>query len=189
MQGRITSLAKKAGRHFLQLLKDYLWARIGLFVILCVGIVFMCSNSLGQSPQAITAFSAGTEDKDKSDGFQEVHGLKRAQENHQLYNPFEQDTKAGGMEKKSPPQQGSVAGAQSTGKNSQGNKQNKTNKELPVLRGIMWEGQERASLIEYEGEQYLLKEGEAVKEIVVEQISEERVQVRTSHGRRILTIR
>ena len=189
MQGRITSLAKKAGRHFLQLLKDYLWARIGLFEILCVGIVFMCSNSLGQSTQAITAFSAGTEDKEKSEGFQEVHGLKRAQENHQLYNPFEQDTKAGGMEKKSPPQQGSVAGAQSTGKNSQGNKQNKTNKELPVLRGILGGDRERTALIEYEGEQYLLKEGEAAKEIVVEHIGEATVQVLTSHGRRNLIIR
>lgn len=187
MQGRITSLAKTAGRHFLQLLKDYLWARIALFVILCVGIVFMCSNSLGQSPQAITAFSAGTEDKEKSEGFQEVHGLKRAQEKRQLYDPFGQNTQAG--EKKSLPQQGSVAREQPPGKNSRGNKQSETNKELPVLRGILGGDRERTALIEYEGEQYLLKEGEAAKEIVVEHIGEATVQVLTSHGRRNLKIR
>ena len=62
MQGMIQSLAEKAGRHLLQLmtlLKENMLARVALFIVICalIFLAFTVIDGLGDSSQAITAFS------------------------------------------------------------------------------------------------------------------------------------
>ncbi|HCP95810.1 MAG TPA: hypothetical protein DIT92_04425, partial [Anaerovibrio sp.] len=88
MQGMIQSLAEKAGRHLLQLmtlLKENMLARVAVFIAICalIFLVFTVIDGLGDSSQAITAFSEGNLSKENEaakGGFKEIKGMKEVQE-------------------------------------------------------------------------------------------------------------
>ena len=90
MQGEIFDLAGKAGRHFLRLVKDYFWVRISLFIVLCLGIIFVGNNGLGQPPQAITVFSEGKPAHNAKNGFQAIKGMNQAVKEGTLTDPFDE---------------------------------------------------------------------------------------------------
>ncbi|ORU01037.1 hypothetical protein D081_0485 [Anaerovibrio sp. JC8] len=191
MQGMLKFLAEKAGRHVLQLLeilKECMLARIALFIAVCalLFLILTATDGLGDSSQAITAFSEGSADKEdrpSKTGFKEIKGMKGVQEFHGLHNPFGENegTKIIPKSNKGAKEGGENGGIRATtggGSNASGNK--KAAPKAPHIRGVM-EGKEgTAVLLEYGGSQYMLYPGEGTGDLSVESIEGHRVKVKVN---------
>ena len=195
MQGMIQSLAEKAGRHLLQLmtlLKENMLARVALFTVICalIFLAFTVIDGLGDSSQAITAFSEGTVSKENEavkGGFKEIKGMKEVQEFKGLYNPFEESRggqgprdkfkKSGMTEADNRNANGKNPSRENT-KDTQGVKDKKAPKGIaPRIKGIVEGSSGPAVLLEYGGGQYMLSTGDVVDNIFVEAVGENSVKV------------
>lgn len=195
MQGMIQSLAEKAGRHLLQLmtlLKENMLARVALFTVICalIFLAFTVIDGLGDSSQAITAFSEGTVSKEKEaakGGFKEIKGMKEVQEFKGLNNPFEEGQgrqgrrdkfkKSGITEADNRNANGKNPSRENT-KDTQGVKDKKAPKGIaPRIKGIVEGSSGPAVLLEYGGGQYMLSTGDVVDNIFVEAVGENSVKV------------
>ena len=195
MQGMIQSLAEKAGRHLLQLmtlLKENMLARVALFTVICalIFLAFTVIDGLGDSSQAITAFSEGTVSKENEavkGGFKEIKGMKEVQEFKGLNNPFEEGQgrqgrrdkfkKSGITEADNRNANGKNPSRENT-KDTQGVKDKKAPKgRAPRIKGIVEGSSGPAVLLEYGGSQYMLSTGDVVDNIFVEAVGDNRVKV------------
>ena len=195
MQGKIIDLVKHAGRHFLQLLKEYVLIRIGLFAVLCVGIAFLSSKGLGQQSQTFTAFSEGQKHTEPKAGLQEIKGLKRSSEIKRLNNPFKSQQGAG--EKKAACESGKAhQGMDVSNKDSMLSVKAKESKGAgkpilktePVLLGILEGNEQRAAVIKYGDSQYILYAGDVVQDMQVKTISDDIVVIHTPFSDRALRL-
>ena len=190
MQGMIQSLAEKAGRHLLQLmtlLKENMLARVALFTVICalIFLAFTVIDGLGDSSQAITAFSEGTVSKENEavkGGFKEIKGMKEVQEFKGLNNPFEEGLGRQGRRDKFKKSDITKAGNRNFGgentKDTQSAKDKKAPKgTAPKLKGIVEGSSGPAVLLEYGGSQYMLSTGDVVDNIFVEAVGENSVKV------------
>ncbi|KHM52489.1 hypothetical protein SAMN02745671_00042 [Anaerovibrio lipolyticus DSM 3074] len=192
MQGMIQSLAEKAGRHLLQLmtlLKENMLARVALFTVICALIfpVFTVIDGLGDSSQAITAFSEGTVSKEKEavkGGFKEIKGMKEVQEFKGLNNPFEEGQGRQGRRdkfKKSGITEADNRNANGKNPSRENTKEAKDKKApkgiAPRIKGIVEGSSGPAVLLEYGGSQYMLSTGDVVDNIFVEAVGENSVKV------------
>lgn len=195
MQGMIQSLAEKAGRHLLQLmtlLKENMLARVAVFATICalVFLAFTVIDGLGDSSQAITAFSEGTlsgEKESAKGGFKEIKGMKEVQEFKGLYNPFEEDQvkqgrrdkfKKGDITKTGTRYSRGENPSKESTKDTQVAKDKKTTKgTAPRIKGIVEGSSGPAVLLEYGGSQYMLYAGDVVDNIFVEAVGENSVKV------------
>ena len=192
MQGIIKILAEKAGRHVLQLLtllKENMLARVALFTVICalIFLAFTVIDGLGDSSQAITAFSEGTlgkENKPDKVGFKEIKGMKEVQEYKGMYNPFEETKELSGDKKN--PRKGDIkeGGNTSSAKvnKGEGKVKNTDNKKTsfkgsPKIKGIMEGNKGPSVLLEYGGSQYMLSPGDVVDNIFVESVDNNSVRV------------
>ncbi|WP_303685074.1 hypothetical protein [Anaerovibrio lipolyticus] len=192
MQGMIQSLAEKAGRHLLQLmtlLKENMLARVALFTVICalIFLVFTVIDGLGDSSQAITAFSEGNLSKENEavkGGFKEIKGMKEVQEFKGLYNPFEESQGRQGRRdefKKSGITE--VDNRNANGKNpskenvKEAKEKKATRGTAPRIKGIVEGGSGPAVLLEYGGSQYMLSTGDVVDNIFVEAVGDNSVKV------------
>lgn len=192
MQGMIQSLAEKAGRHLLQLmtlLKENMLARVAVFIVICalIFLAFTVTDGLGDSSQAITAFSEGTlseENEAAKGGFKEIKGMKEVQEFKGLYNPFEESRGGQGQRdkfKKSGMTE--AANRNANGKNpsrentKEANEKKATRGTAPRIKGIVEGSSGPAVLLEYGGSQYMLSTGDVVDNIFVEAVGENSVKV------------
>ena len=195
MQGMIQSLAEKAGRHLLQLmtlLKENMLARVAVFTVICalIFLAFTVIDGLGDSSQAITAFSEGNLSKENEavkGGFREIKGMKEVQEFKGLYNPFEESQgrqgrrdkfkKSGMTEADNRNANGKNPSRENT-KDTQGVKDKKAPKGIaPRIKGIGEGSSGPAVLLEYGGSQYMLSTGDVVDNIFVEAVGENSVKV------------
>ena len=192
MQGIIKILAEKAGRHVLQLLtllKENMLARVALFTVICalIFLAFTVIDGLGDSSQAITAFSEGTVSKENEavkGGFKEIKGMKEVQEFKGLNNPFEEGQGRQGRRDKF--KKSGITGADNrnaNGKNPsrENTKEAKDKKSpkgtAPIIKGIVEGSSGPAVLLEYGGSQYMLSTGDVVDNIFVEAVGENSVKV------------
>ena len=192
MQGMIQSLAEKAGRHLLQLmtlLKENMLARVALFTVICalIFLVFTVIDGLGDSSQAITAFSEGNLSKENEaakGGFKEIKGMKEVQEFKGLYNPFEESQGRQGRRdklKKSGMTEADNRNANGKNPSRENTKEAKEKKATrgtaPRIKGIVEGGSGPAVLLEYGGSQYMLSTGDVVDNIFVEAVGDNSVKV------------
>lgn len=192
MQGMIQSLAEKAGRHLLQLmtlLKENMLARVALFTVICalIFLVFTVIDGLGDSSQAITAFSEGTVSKENEavkGGFKEIKGMKEVQEFKGLNNPFEEGQGRQGRRdkfKKSGITEADNRNANGKNPSRENTKEAKDKKApkgiAPRIKGIVEGSSGPAVLLEYGGSQYMLSTGDVVDNIFVEAVGENSVKV------------
>ena len=192
MQGMIQSLAEKAGRHLLQLmtlLKENMLARVALFTVICalIFLVFTVIDGLGDSSQAITAFSEGNLSKENEaakGGFKEIKGMKEVQEFKGLYNPFEESRGGQGRRdkfKKSGMTEADNRNANGKNPSRENTKEAKEKKATrgtaPRIKGIVEGGSGPAVLLEYGGSQYMLSTGDVVDNIFVEAVGDNSVKV------------
>lgn len=192
MQGMIQSLAEKAGRHLLQLmtlLKENMLARVALFTVICalIFLAFTVIDGLGDSSQAITAFSEGTVSKEKEavkGGFKEIKGMKEVQEFKGLNNPFEEGQGRQGRRdkfKKSGITEADNRNANGKNPSKENTKEAKEKKATrgtaPRIKGIVEGSSGPAVLLEYGGGQYMLSTGDVVDNIFVEAVGENSVKV------------
>lgn len=192
MQGMIQSLAEKAGRHLLQLmtlLKENMLARVAVFIVICalIFLAFTVIDGLGDSSQAITAFSEGTVSKEKEaveGGFKEIKGMKEVQEFNGLNNPFEEGQ--GRQVRRDKFKKSGITEADNrnaNGKNpSRENTKEAKDKKAPKgtaprIKGIVEGSSGPAVLLEYGGSQYMLSTGDVVDNIFVEAVGDNRVKV------------
>lgn len=192
MQGMIQSLAEKAGRHLLQLmtlLKENMLARVALFTVICalIFLAFTVIDGLGDSSQAITAFSEGTVSKENEavkGGFKEIKGMKEVQEFKGLNNPFEEGQGRQGRRdkfKKSGITEADNRNANGKNPSKENTKEAKEKKATrgtaPRIKGIVEGSSGPAVLLEYGGSQYMLSTGDVVDNIFVEAVGENSVKV------------
>lgn len=192
MQGMIQSLAEKAGRHLLQLmtlLKENMLARVALFIVICalIFLAFTVIDGLGDSSQAITAFSEGTVSKEKEavkGGFKEIKGMKEVQEFKGLNNPFEEGQGRQGRRDKfkkngiTEADNRKANGKNPSRENTKEAKDKKAQKGIaPRIKGIVEGSSGPAVLLEYGGSQYILSTGDVVDNIFVEAVGENSVKV------------
>ena len=192
MQGMIQSLAEKAGRHLLQLmtlLKENMLARVALFIVICalIFLAFTVIDGLGDSSQAITAFSEGTVSKEKEavkGGFKEIKGMKEVQEFKGLNNPFEEGQGRQGRRDKfkkngiTEADNRKANGKNPSRENTKEAKDKKAPKGIaPRIKGIVEGSSGPAVLLEYGGSQYMLSTGDVVDNIFVEAVGENSVKV------------
>ena len=192
MQGMIQSLAEKAGRHLLQLmtlLKENMLARVALFIVICalIFLAFTVIDGLGDSSQAITAFSEGTVSKEKEavkGGFKEIKGMKAVQEFKGLNNPFEEGQGRQGRRDKfkkngiTEADNRKANGKNPSRENTKEAKDKKAPKGIaPRIKGIVEGSSGPAVLLEYGGSQYILSTGDVVDNIFVEAVGENSVKV------------
>ena len=195
MQGMIQSLAEKAGRHLLQLmtlLKENMLARVALFTVICalIFLAFTVIDGLGDSSQAITAFSEGTVSKENEavkGGFKEIKGMKEVQEFKGLNDPFDEGQgkqrqsdkfKKGDITKAGNRNFGGENFSRENTKDTQGAKDKKAPKgTAPRIKGIVEGSSGPAVLLEYGGSQYMLSTGDVVDNIFVEAVGENSVKV------------
>ena len=192
MQGMIQSLAEKAGRHLLQLmtlLKENMLARVALFTVICalIFLAFTVIDGLGDSSQAITAFSEGTVSKENEavkGGFKEIKGMKEVQEFTGLNNPFEEGQGRQGRRdkfKKSGITEADNRNANKKNLSRENTKEAKDKKApkgtAPRIKGIVEGSSGPAVLLEYGGSQYMLSTGDVVDNIFVEAVGENSVKV------------
>ena len=195
MQGMIQSLAEKAGRHLLQLmtlLKENMLARVALFIVICalIFLAFTVIDGLGDSSQAITAFSEGTVSKEKEavkGGFKEIKGMKAVQEFKGLNNPFEEGQgrqgrrdkfKKSGITEATEVDNRNANGKNLSWENTKEAKDKKAPKGIaPRIKGIVEGSSGPAVLLEYGGSQYMLSTGDVVDNIFVEAVGENSVKV------------
>lgn len=192
MQGMIQSLAEKAGRHLLQLLtllKENMLARVALFIVICALIFLAVTviDGLGDSSQAITAFSEGTVSKENEavkGGFKEIKGMKEVQEFKGLNNPFEEGQGRQGRRdkfKKSGITEADNRNANGKNPSRENTKEAKDKKApkgiAPRIKGIVEGSSGPAVLLEYGGSQYMLSTGDVVDNIFVEAVGENSVKV------------
>ena len=131
MRGRFINLVKYAGRHFLQLWKNYFLVRVLLLVTMCGGIIFLSSKGLGQQPQTFTAFSGEKKNTASKAGFVEVKGLKSAMSAPKLNNPFAEPSEQGGEPEKRPPKK--VVGVSVADKNKEKSDSKQPSRTIPVF--------------------------------------------------------
>ena len=192
MQGMIQSLAEKAGRHLLQLmtwLKENMLARVALFTVICalIFLAFTVIDGLGDSSQAITAFSEGNLSKENEaakGGFKEIKGMKEVQEFKGLYNPFEESRGGQGQRdkfKKSGMTEADNRNANGKNPSKENTKEAKEKKATrgtaPRIKGIVEGSSGPAVLLEYGGGQYMLSTGDVVDNIFVEAVGDNSVKV------------
>ena len=192
MQGMIQSLAEKAGRHLLQLmtlLKENMLARVALFTVICalIFLAFTVIDGLGDSSQAITAFSEGNlreENEAVKGGFKEIKGMKEVQEFKGLNNPFEEGQGRQGRRdkfKKSGITEADNRNANGKNPSRENTKEAKDKKApkgtAPRIKGIVEGSSGPAVLLEYGGSQYMLSTGDVVDNIFVEAVGENSVKV------------
>ena len=192
MQGMIQSLAEKAGRHLLQLmtlLKENMLARVALFTVICalIFLAFTVIDGLGDSSQAITAFSEGTVSKENEavkGSFKEIKGMKEVQEFKGLNNPFEEGQGRQGRRdkfKKSGITEADNRNANGKNPSRENTKEAKDKKApkgiAPRIKGIVEGSSGPAVLLEYGGSQYMLSTGDVVDNIFVEAVGENSVKV------------
>ena len=192
MQGMIQSLAEKAGRHLLQLmtlLKENMLARVALFTVICalIFLAFTVIDGLGDSSQAITAFSEGNLSKENEaakGGFKEIKGMKEVQEFKGLYNPFEESQGRQGRRdkfKKSGMTEADNRNANGKNPSRENTKEAKEKKATrgtaPRIKGIVEGSSGPAVLLEYGGGQYMLSTGDVVDNIFVEAVGDNSVKV------------
>ena len=192
MQGMIQSLAEKAGRHLLQLmtlLKENMLARVALFTVICalIFLAFTVIDGLGDSSQAITAFSEGNlreENEAVKGGFKEIKGMKEVQEFKGLNNPFEEGQGRQGRRdkfKKSGITEADNRNANGKNPFRENMKEAKDKKApkgtAPRIKGIVEGSSGPAVLLEYGGSQYMLSTGDVVDNIFVEAVGENSVKV------------
>ncbi len=192
MQGMIQSLAEKAGRHLLQLmtlLKENMLARVALFTVICalIFLVFTVIDGLGDSSQAITAFSEGNLSKENEavkGGFKEIKGMKEVQEFKGLNNPFEEGQGGQGRRdkfKKSGMTEADNRNANGKNPSKENTKEAKEKKATrgtaPRIKGIVEGSSGPAVLLEYGGGQYMLSTGDVVDNIFVEAVGDNSVKV------------
>ena len=192
MQGMIQSLAEKAGRHLLQLmtlLKENMLARVALFTVICalIFLVFTVIDGLGDSSQAITAFSEGNLSKENEaakGGFKEIKGMKEVQEFKGLNNPFEEGQGRQGRRDKfkksgiTEADNRNANGKNPSKENTKEVKDKKTTKgTAPMIKGIVEGSSGPAVLLEYGGSQYMLSTGDVVDNIFVEAVGDNSVKV------------
>lgn len=192
MQGMIQSLAEKAGRHLLQLLtllKENMLARVALFTVICalIFLAFTVIDGLGDSSQAITAFSEGNLSKENEavkGGFKEIKGMKEVQEFKGLNNPFEEGQGRQGQRdkfKKSGMTEADNRNANGKNPSRENTKEAKEKKATrgtaPRIKGIVEGSSGPAVLLEYGGSQYMLSTGDVVDNIFVEAVGENSVKV------------
>ena len=192
MQGMIQSLAEKAGRHLLQLmtlLKENMLARVAVFIAICalIFLAFTVIDGLGDSSQAITAFSEGTVSKEKEavkGGFKEIKGMKEVQEFKGLNNPFEEGQGRQGRRDKfkkngiTEADNRKANGKNPSRENTKEAKDKKAPKGIaPRIKGIVEGSSGPAVLLEYGGSQYILSTGDVVDNIFVEAVGENSVKV------------
>lgn len=192
MQGMIQSLAEKAGRHLLQLmtlLKENMLARVALFTVICalIFLAFTVIDGLGDSSQAITAFSEGTVSKENEavkGGFKEIKGMKEVQEFKGLNNPFEEGQGRQGRRdkfKKSGMTEADNRNANGKNPSRENTKEAKDKKATrgtaPRIKGIVEGSSGPAVLLEYGGGQYMLSTGDVVDNIFVEAVGDNSVKV------------
>jgi len=192
MQGMIQSLAEKAGRHLLQLLtllKENMLARVAVFIAICalIFLVFTVIDGLGDSSQAITAFSEGNLSKENEaakGGFKEIKGMKEVQEFKGLNNPFEEGQGRQGRRdkfKKSGITEADNRNANGKNPSKENTKEAKEKKATrgtaPRIKGIVEGSSGPAVLLEYGGGQYMLSTGDVVDNIFVEAVGDNSVKV------------
>lgn len=192
MQGMIQSLAEKAGRHLLQLmtlLKENMLARVAVFIVICalIFLAFTVIDGLGDSSQAITAFSEGNLSKENEavkGGFKEIKGMKEVQEFKGLNNPFEEGQGRQGRRdkfKKSGMTEADNRNANGKNPSKENTKEAKEKKATrgtaPRIKGIVEGSSGPAVLLEYGGSQYMLSTGDVVDNIFVEAVGENSVKV------------
>ncbi|WP_276838987.1 hypothetical protein [Anaerovibrio lipolyticus] len=192
MQGMIQSLAEKAGRHLLQLmtlLKENMLARVALFTVICalIFLAFTVTDGLGDSSQAITAFSEGTVSKENEavkGGFKEIKGMKEVQEFKGLNNPFDKGQGRQGRRDKFKKGDITKAGNRNFGGENSSRENTKEAKDkkapkgtAPRIKGIVEGSSGPAVLLEYGGSQYMLSTGDVVDNIFVEAVGENSVKV------------
>ena len=192
MQGMIQSLAEKAGRHLLQLmtlLKENMLARVALFTVICalIFLAFTVIDGLGDSSQAITAFSEGNLSKENEaakGGFKEIKGMKEVQEFKGLYNPFEESQGRQGRRDKfkksgiTEADNRNANGKNPSRENTKEAKEKKATKgTAPRIKGIVEGRSGPAVLLEYGGGQYMLSTGDVVDNIFVEAVGDNSVKV------------
>ena len=192
MQGMIQSLAEKAGRHLLQLLtllKENMLARVALFTVICalIFLAFTVIDGLGDSSQAITAFSEGNLSKENEavkGGFKEIKGMKEVQEFKGLNNPFEEGQGRQGRRdkfKKSGMTEADNRNANGKNPSRENTKEAKDKKATrgtaPRIKGIVEGSSGPAVLLEYGGGQYMLSTGDVVDNIFVEAVGDNSVKV------------
>ncbi|WP_027405911.1 hypothetical protein [Anaerovibrio sp. RM50] len=210
MQGITDFLSEKAGRHVLQLLtllKENMLARIVLFTTVCALLfpVFAAIDGLGDSSQAITAFSEGSSKKESGSegaGFKEIKGIKEARDFQGLNNPFEGPQREGvdNAKLRRSGKNGAGKGDFSKGNNngeyggdgsdgidrsggsdekgkSKNGGRNSDKKSLPTVKGIVEGTCGLAVLLEYGGSQYMLYPGDTVDNISVEATGENGLKV------------
>ena len=192
MQGMIQSLAEKAGRHLLQLmtlLKENMLARVALFTVICalIFLAFTVIDGLGDSSQAITAFSEGNlreENEAVKGGFKEIKGMKEVQDFTGLNNPFEEGQGRQGRRdkfKKSGITEADNRNANGKNLSRENTKEAKDKKApkgiAPRIKGIVEGSSGPAVLLEYGGSQYMLSTGDVVDNIFVEAVGENSVRV------------
>lgn len=192
MQGMIQSLAEKAGRHLLQLmtlLKENMLARVALFIVICalIFLAFTVMDGLGDSSQAITAFSEGNlreENEAVKGGFKEIKGMKEVQEFKGLHNPFEESRGGQGQRdkfKKSGMTEADNRNANGKNPSRENTKEAKEKKATrgtaPRIKGIVEGSSGPAVLLEYGGSQYMLSTGDVVDNIFVEAVGDNSVKV------------
>ena len=192
MQGMIQSLAEKAGRHLLQLmtlLKENMLARVALFTVICalIFLAFTVIDGLGDSSQAITAFSEGNLSKENEaakGGFKEIKGMKEVQKFKGLNNPFEEGQGRQGRRDKfkksgiTEADNRNANGKNPSKENTKEVKDKKTTKgTAPMIKGIVEGSSGPAVLLEYGGGQYMLSTGDVVDNIFVEAVGDNSVKV------------
>ncbi|WP_027396813.1 hypothetical protein [Anaerovibrio lipolyticus] len=192
MQGMIQSLAEKAGRHLLQLmtlLKENMLARVALFTVICalIFLAFTVIDGLGDSSQAITAFSEGNlmeENEVVKGGFKEIKGMKEVREFKGLNNPFEEGQGRQGRRDRFKKSDITKAGNRNFGGENSSRENTKEAKDkkapkgtAPRIKGIVEGSSGPAVLLEYGGSQYMLSTGDVVDNIFVEAVGENSVKV------------
>jgi len=183
LQGEIFDLAGKAGRHFLRLVKDYFWVRISLFIVLCLGIIFVGNNGLGQPPQAITVFSEGKPAHNAKNGFQAIKGMNQAVKEGTLTDPFAEVPKKPSIRASGNQERPDVNVAS---KANEKGKKSMAKPTLPVLQGIMSGDTRQAVLVEYQGKQYILYVGDSLGHIRLESIGEDKAVWQTPTGEQVM---
>ncbi|MCR5176539.1 MAG: hypothetical protein K6C05_06755 [Anaerovibrio sp.] len=171
----------------MRLFRDYWQIRILAIMVVCVSMVLLNADGLGQQPQAITVFSEGRKVQDNSGRFIEIKGIQESNRGTKLYNPFmdkdeqrEKDT----LQKVGKTPKVKVEPRKESAPREKGGSSRE--KEAVRLCGVIIQNNRKSALIEKQGHQYILAEGEQLDDIKIESIGTTSVYVTISGVRRTL---
>ena len=196
MQGFLSSLAEGAGRHVLQLwtlLRECMLARIALFTAVCAIAVFSLTtfDGLGPPSQAITALSAGTSAHDGASakgGFQEIKGLKETRDFPGLHDPFGEIPGTEGRKRELEVPQKNKEKPLVKGADSPGKAPKAPAAKQPKVQGLLQGREDRAALVEYDGQQHVLYSGDRLGDLLVETVEDNQVILVTPQGRQAINV-